>query len=587
MTIKGHLAGGVALAAIITLGAAPAFAAEAKADAKAPAKAAAKHHAKHHAKKAVVKAPVESKDHAELEALRGELAALRGELAEVRGAQAKTAADNAALAQAVSHDSVVIKSLPGELKAEVKTEVAKVAPKTDKIYYKGVTVTLGGFLAAETMWRQRSELSDIPSRFDKIPLANNPQYNIGETRFSARQSRVSALIEGNADKNTHLAFYNEIDFLGAAQTANSNESNSYNPRIRHMYATVDWNNFFDGGSLHLLAGQAWSLVTLNSKGITPRNEVTPPQIDAQYIPGFMWARQPQIRVTGDFLNKSLWVAVSAENGQTGTLTGGTSNTLATGTGANSAFFNATNYSYNQLPDFVAKVAYETKILEVPTHLEVFGLLRDFNGRQFINPTTGGAGSSSSVPSATNAPSNKDVYGGSFGGSVIANLVPGVLDAQASFMAGRGIGRYGSSQLADATTDSVGNLKPLMEVSFLAGATWHYDKTLDLYLFGGEESLKRQAYLVGGAFAAGYGNPLVNLSQCAIENGSCAGVNHYVDQITGGFWHKPYVGSFGRVQWGVQYSYTQRALFSGNPASAPNTYKASDSMVFTSIRYYPF
>ena len=94
-------------------------------------------------------------------------------------------------------------------------------------------------------------------------------------------------------------------------------------------------------------------------------------------------------------------------------------------------------------------------------------------------------------------------------------------------------------------------------------------------------------MAGGAFAAGYGNPLVNLSQCAIENGSCSGVNHYVDQITGGFWHKPYVGSFGRFQWGVQYSYTQRALFSGNPASAPNTYKTSDSMVFTSIRYYPF
>ena len=32
----------------------------------------------------------------------------------------------------------------------------------------------------------------------------------------------------------------KFDFLGAAQSANSNESNSFTPRIRNLYATVDW-----------------------------------------------------------------------------------------------------------------------------------------------------------------------------------------------------------------------------------------------------------------------------------------------------------------------------------------------------------
>jgi hypothetical protein len=50
-----------------------------------------------------------------------------------------------------------------------------------------------------------------------------------------------------------------------------------------MYGSVDWDNL----GLHLLAGQAWSLATLNSQGITPRNEVPPPTIDGQYIPGFV------------------------------------------------------------------------------------------------------------------------------------------------------------------------------------------------------------------------------------------------------------------------------------------------------------
>ncbi len=102
-----------------------------------------------------------------------------------------------------------------------------------------------------------------------------------------------------------------MDFLGAATTANSNESNSYNPRIRHLYTTVDW----DALGLHLLAGQTWSLVTLNDKGITPRNEVSPAVIDAQYVPGFTWARQPQFRIVGDW-NKKFWLALSIENAQT-------------------------------------------------------------------------------------------------------------------------------------------------------------------------------------------------------------------------------------------------------------------------------
>ena len=106
--------------------------------------------------------------------------------------------------------------------------------------------------------------------------------------------------------------------MGAANTANSNESNSYNPRIRHLYTTVDWNDI----SLHLLGGQTWSLATLQGKGITPRNEVTPLTIDAQYVAGFTWARQPGIRLVKEFGN-NFWVAASAEMPQTPSCPSGT------------------------------------------------------------------------------------------------------------------------------------------------------------------------------------------------------------------------------------------------------------------------
>ena len=72
--------------------------------------------------------------------------------------------------------------------------------------------------------------------------------------------------------------------------------------------------------MHLLAGQAWSLVKLNSQGITPRNEMAPPTIDGQYIPGFTWTRQPQIRLVQD-LPHAVSIGVSLENPQTTFFTG--------------------------------------------------------------------------------------------------------------------------------------------------------------------------------------------------------------------------------------------------------------------------
>ena len=173
---------------------------------------------------------------------------------------------------------------------------------------KGITVNLGGFIEAAGIYRSNNLNSDMSSKFQSLPLRNAPAASQDETRFSARQSRLSILAKGDYNPAIHLAGYYEMDFLGAANSANSKESNSYNPRIRHLYTTVDWDNL----GLHLLGGQTWSLVTMNNKGITPRNEVTPLTIEAQYVPGFSWARQPQFRITKDW-DKTFWLALSVEN----------------------------------------------------------------------------------------------------------------------------------------------------------------------------------------------------------------------------------------------------------------------------------
>jgi hypothetical protein len=78
------------------------------------------------------------------------------------------------------------------------------------------------------------------SPFNTILFAATKTGHESEDRFSARMSCISALVQSNITASNQIAMYGEFDFLGAAQSANSNESNSFTPRIRNLYATVDW-----------------------------------------------------------------------------------------------------------------------------------------------------------------------------------------------------------------------------------------------------------------------------------------------------------------------------------------------------------
>ncbi len=55
----------------------------------------------------------------------------------------------------------------------------------------------------------------------------------------------------------------------------------------------------------------WSLATLETSGLYPRNEAVPLTIDAQYNVGFNWMRVPQMRFIENFA-PGLWGAISLE-----------------------------------------------------------------------------------------------------------------------------------------------------------------------------------------------------------------------------------------------------------------------------------
>ena len=568
MTIRMALYATVATSALIATGATA---------------APAKHH-KHAVAKRAVAAP-NGELLEEVRALRAQVASLQSRVDTQTGntqASAAQLASTQARIDAVQAKVDATDTQVAAIPSTVTVAVDKAADKArhaDRFYYKGITITPGGFLELAGIYRAHNTGTDIASNFNALPYPNSRPGYQNEGRFTARQSRLSFLAQGDATKTTHLAFYGEFDFQGAAQTANSNESNSYNPRIRNLYGTADYDGVDGGPGFHFLAGQNWSLVTLNSKGITPRNEVTPPQIDAQYVPGFTWARQPQIRVAADFLDHTLWIAASAENPQTTFFTVGTPAGAVAGTAGaaaplpgslsynvpgSSGFNSANTLSINHIPDFVGKVAYENTLGGHLVHLEAFGIYRSFSDR---------------VNQANNTQS-----GGGGGGSISLQVVPKVLDAQFSGMIGKGIGRYGTSQLPDATFDANGIERPIHEYMLLAGATLHATKLLDVYGFAGEEIEDTQATTTATGLAYGYGNPLYTNAGCFTEGSSvCNGNTHSIKQGTLGFWQKVYVGPFGRAQVGAQFSYTERKSFAGI-GGAPLS-KSSNG--FVSFRYYPF
>jgi len=501
-------------------------------------------------------------DTADVRLLRQQILALQSRLdaVEARATQATQAAQNAAqqsqtAAQSAAKVAAVAPSVP-----------AVTDPNDSSITLgNGVKLTPGGFIAAESVYRTRNETADIDSNFNGSPLPNNANYNHGEFRESARQSRLSLLAEGNVDSDTKLSAYFEGDFLGAAVTANSNQSNSYTPRIRNIYTSVDWNDL----GLHLLAGQNWSLLTTNTTGMLPRTEAPPPTIDAQYVVGFDWTRNPGLRLVKDWDSK-YWLGVSLEspqtlNGFTGAL--GTNNTNTGGTLLNSS----TTYTTDIAPDIIVKAAADTGF----GHFELFDLTRFFQNRPIATALA-------AIPGV--ARQNDTAVGWGVGGSAVIPVVPKYVDFQANVMGGQGIGRYGTSNLPDVTVGANGQLEPLTEVTAMAGLNVHLTPSLTTYLFGGTERAEGQYSNVDGK-ALGYGNPLYSNAGCFTEGSAatCTANTKDINELTLGGWWKFYQGSFGTVQFGLQGVYFKRDTFAG-VGGAPSP---DETEIYTSFRYYPF
>lgn len=419
----------------------------------------------------------------------------------------------------LQNDVEALKTTSTSLSAAVQTtqQETKKLSNPDAIQYKGVGLKPGGYLAAETVNRQRGIGGDVNTQFSGIPFTGQPAGRLSEFNASGRQSRISLLAEGKLPSAT-LRGYWEGDFLSAGTTSNNNQSNSYTLRQRQLWAQAG----LDSGWT-LTGGQMWSLATEYTHGLANLSEAIPLTIDAQYNVGFTWARQYGFRVVKQIGNK-FWFGGAVEEAQTLNIGGHNLPTIVYQQPGNAGgLYNPTaNYSYNFAPDLVAKLAYENAW----GHFEAFGVGRFFRDRVFPNGPTPPGAPPNPNPSALGAFTDKTAGGGAgLNGRIL--LLDKSLVIGAHGLIGNGIGRYSSATLPDATAHPDGSLELIAGGSALGSVEWHATTRLDLYGYYGGEYAKRAYYATGLSITtpgptfgqpilAGYGAPTNIVSGCYIE-----------------------------------------------------------------------
>ncbi len=481
------------------------------------------------------------------------------------------------------------------------------------LHYKGVTITPVAFFAFEGVYRQRSVNSDINTPFNTIPFPSANEGHVSELNFTGRQSRLGALIEGNAGKYK-LSGYFEADFLSAGVTSNNNQSESYTFRQRQIWGRAETQQGFAA-----TGGQMWSLVTEDGLSTNNRTEKLPNTVDPQYLVGFSWARQPGLRLQqrfGDVKNGGMVTfAAALEEAQITNFTVASTaaaaipaNFFFSGSGVNGGLYNAFNgtYANNVAPDVIVKAAFDLP----KAHFEVGGVARFL--RDYYFPITGLSTPTTAVPTGTytyaaNYVSNTKTAGGVFGSARVA--VSKYADVAVAAMAGDGTGRYGSAQLADATLRPDGTLEPIRNYHGLFSLETHPTKKLDVYAYYGGEYAQRTVYATANGTLFGYGPRNLNDSGCyalpvnpASSTGttgsdaavSCASPTRYIQEPMIGFTYR-IINSpkYGRLQYQGTYSYLQRNLWSGavtavvanSPTARPTGPRALDNMIHVGMRYY--
>jgi hypothetical protein len=266
--------------------------------------------------------------------------------------------------------------------------------------------------------------------------------------------------------------------------------------------------------------------------------------------------------------------------------------------------NITTYANNAVPDIIVKAAYDMPVF----HFEVGGIARFFRD-EYFPVTWGGSATAPSFSYGTTYTKTDNAGGGVFGAARAYIGKPGTfpaLEVSLQAMAGTGVGRYGSSQLADVTLKPDQSLEPIKNYHGLSGLEWHLSPKFDLFTYYGGEYAQRTIYHTPVGGLTGYGPPNLSNTGCynlpvapttgTIGNGgftgslgpsSCGEPTKYIQEGVIGFQYRPITSpKYGKLQYSVTYQLINRQLWAGlGNAVTPVSPRAQDSMIHVQMRYY--
>jgi hypothetical protein len=408
-----------------------------------------------------------------------------------------------------------------------------------------------GFMDATYYWRDKAANSQIGSNFGSVPYNNVVGGKISEDRFSIQNSRLGFRADGDW-KGVHFIGYNEFDFLGSGAGTNYSVTNgAVVPRIRLYWVDVR------KGGWEFLAGQSWSMLTPNRKGISPLpGDIFYSQVfDVNYMAGLTWTRQPGMRVLYHFDDKLVW-GFAAENPEQyiGGSAGGSAIALPTAfaslTPTQLDQANINNGTPTLTPDFISKIAWDPSSR---FHAEVGGILSTYH---IVNPNNLSAGQ----------------YTTKAGGGVLFGINAEVFKnfrlITTNFWSD-GDGRYLFGQAPDLVVTAKGDLSLMHSGGTVDGFELKTGKFL-WYAYYGGIYIDKNVQIDTTGKPVGYGYV-----------GSSNGQNKAIQEITFGFNETIWGGArYGAVNFMGQYEYLTR-----NPwyiGTGPKD--AHDNTLYFDVRY---
>jgi uncharacterized coiled-coil protein SlyX len=471
------------------------------------------------------------------------------------------------------HVGGLVASTSGTLPSTASASVG--APATSPAYYPpaqagnanassplqvligNVSIIPVGFMDLTAVWRDKDAGSSIGSNFGGVPYNNATTGKLSEFRFSPQNSRIGFRVDGDW-KGAHFIGYNEFDFLGTSGSNALGVTNgAFVPRIRLYWVDVR------KGKVEFLAGQSWSMLTPNRKGISPLpGDLFYSQVmDVNYLAGLTWTRQPGLRVVFHPTDRvAIGFAAENPNQYMGGSAGGSSIVLPSAlTGLAGTEIDNTGTTYlstpNVAPDFMVKVAADPASR---VHVEVAGLESTF---KLWNTTTG-------------TPTSGDYFTkAGVGGSVNANLeVAKNFRLITNNYWSDGGGRYIFGQAPDFMVRSDGSISPVHAGGLNEGFEANATKNLALWgYYGGIYIGRNVAVDANGTSLVGYG-----------YRGSANSQNRAIQEFTIGFtntfWKDPRYGALSLIG---QYEYLTRDPWYVAPGAPKATH---DNTMYVDVRY---